>query len=165
MSGVIRKSMRWQPLTIFAATVIGFALLSGAPVLAKQEIHGVWIDDSGKGAVEIRPCGRSMCGFIVWLKKSLSRTGKPLTDKLNPEPRRRGKPICGLQVIGRLKPQSDGSWDDGWIYDPNKGQAFDVEVKRRSAEFLQVKGYLGLKFLSETFVWKRAPNGIKRCSN
>lgn len=134
-----------------------------SPALAKRDISGVWIDDTGKGAIEIRPCGKSMCGHIVWLRQPLKRSGEPLTDELNPKKSRRKRPICGLQVIGRLKPQSNGSWDNGWIYDPKQGQAFDVAIKRSSANKLVVIGYLGVKILSETFVWRRAPADLNRC--
>lgn len=130
---------------------------------AQDKIAGVWLDDSGKGAIEIKACASSMCGYIVWLKESNGRNGRPLRDRLNPEPTRRNQPICGLQVIGRLKPQQDGSWDQGWIYDPKQGKAFDVEIRRVSANGLQVKGYLGMKFLSETFVWRRVEGEFVRC--
>ena len=61
-----------------------------------------------------------------------------------------------MQVIGDLKPMRDGSWDRGWIYDPEQGESFDVEVRLRAPDLLQVTGYKGLKFLSETFQWRRA---------
>ena len=140
-----------------------FILGSGA--VAKDDIAGVWLDDSGKGAIEIKNCQNSMCGYIVWLKETKGRNGRPLRDRLNPEPARRNKPICGLQVIGRLKPQQDGSWDNGWIYDPKQGKAFDVEIRRLSLNGLQVKGYLGMKFLSETFVWRRVEGEFARCKS
>ncbi len=105
-----------------------------------------------------------MCGRIVWLKDPNDAKGKPLRDILNKDTVRRGKPICGLQIIGEVKPQQDGSWDDGWIYDPEKGSSFDVELRMRSPELLQVKGYLGVKFLNETYVWRRAPQPPPKCS-
>lgn len=124
---------------------------------------GVWFDDTGQGAVEIAPCGDRLCGRVVWLRDPLTPEGQPLKDAFNPDPRRRNQPICGLQVIGNLQLQPDGSWDRGWIYDPKEGKSYDVEISLRSPDHLQVKGYLGVKFLSETFVWQRAPADLKRC--
>jgi uncharacterized protein (DUF2147 family) len=66
-------------------------------------------------------------------------------------------------VIGDLKRQRNGGWDEGWIYDPKEGKAYDVELRLRSADTLQVTGYLGIKLLSETLIWKRAPDSLKRC--
>jgi uncharacterized protein (DUF2147 family) len=143
-----------------------FCLTAGT-ANARIDGTGVWYDDSGRGAVHMQPCGnanQSMCGYIVWLKDPLKASGKPLTDALNPDPRNRNRPICGLQVIGQLKPQTDGSWDNGWIYDPKQGQSFDVAVRRLDEDKLQITGYLGAKFLGKTFVWRRAPQSLDLCN-
>lgn len=124
---------------------------------------GLWYDHSNDGAVEILPCGDRLCGRIVWLRSPLDKTDRPFIDDFNTDPKRRQRPICGLDVIGGLKRQPGGTWDEGWIYDPKQGKQFDVELKLLSAEKLQVMGYMGVKFLSETFVWKRAPADLKRC--
>jgi len=154
-----------------------------APAAIDPGAVGVWIDHTGRGAVEILPCSPAappapaaalpptskpaetphLCGRIVWLQNPNDEKGKPLIDDLNKNPAKRGGPICGLQIIGDVKPQSDGSWDKGWIYDPEKGSAFDVELRLRSPEALQVKGYLGVKFLSETYVWRRAKQLPPKC--
>jgi uncharacterized protein (DUF2147 family) len=117
---------------------------------------GTWIDHTGRGAVTIEPCGAGLCGRIVWMQQPFDKAGQPLRDIRNENRRLRDRPICGLQVIGDLKPMRDGSWDGGWIYDPEEGESYDVELRLRDPNVLQVKGYKGLKFLSETFQWKRA---------
>ena len=91
------------------------------------------------------------------MKQALDKKGQPLLDTLNGNAKLRSRPICGLQIMGDLKPMQDGSWDRGWIYDPEQGESFDVEIRLlRDPNLLQVKGYKGLKFLSETFQWRRA---------
>lgn len=135
------------------------------PAAPANGFVGVWLDDTGEGAIEIAPCGsQRLCGRIVWLKKPNDETGKPLTDGYNPEATKRRRPICGLPVIGDLKQQTNGAWDDGWIYDPKVGKSYDVELKLRAADRLQVTGYLGTKFLSESFIWSRAPASLARCT-
>jgi len=124
---------------------------AGAPPAA-----GVWIDHTGRGAVEIAPCPEGLCGRIVWLQQPNDKSGQLLRDEKNEDRAKRSQPICGLQIIGGLKLQSDGSWDNGWIYDPEQGEKFDVELRLRNPDQLQVKGYKGVKFLSETYQWKRA---------
>jgi uncharacterized protein (DUF2147 family) len=125
---------------------------------------GIWFDDKGDGAIEIAPCGTFLCGRIVWLRSPNDQAGRPLTDGYNPEAAKRKRPICGLPVIGDLKRQADGAWDAGWIYDPKEGKSYDVELKLRSPDRLQVTGYLGTKFLSESFIWTRAPASIPKCT-
>lgn len=139
-------------------------VLAQTPAQTPPPFHGIWLDDTGQGAIEIGPCPDGMCGRVVWLKAPLDKSGKPLTDGNNPDVRQRSRPICGLPILGGLKPQRDGSWDQGWIYDPKQGKQFDLELRMRAPDALQVTGYLGLKFLSETFIWKRAPADIKRCA-
>jgi uncharacterized protein (DUF2147 family) len=116
---------------------------------------GVWLDHTGRGAVEIVPCAMELCGRIVWMKEPADKTGKPLVDSQNTDKARRAAPICGLQIIGGLKQQRDGSWDNGWIYDPEQGESFDLEVRLLQDQSLQVKGYKVVKFLNETFKWQR----------
>jgi uncharacterized protein (DUF2147 family) len=94
------------------------------------------------------------------MKQPLDGTGHPRRDQLNEDRRLRDRPICGLQIIGDLKPMRDGSWDRGWIYDHEQGESFDVEFRLKTPDVLQVTGYKGLKFLSETFRWHRADHPL-----
>jgi uncharacterized protein (DUF2147 family) len=158
------------PLTMTVSGAVGLtiaALFSGltaaSHAAAPLGVQGVWIDAKGEGAVEIAPCGEKLCGKIVWVKDPNDKNGKPLVDLFNPEPAKKKRPICGLPIIGGLIRQPDGSWDTGWIYDPNDGKSYDLEVTAKSADRIQIKGYMGMKFLNETFIWTRAPANLQRC--
>jgi uncharacterized protein (DUF2147 family) len=118
-------------------------------------VTGVWIDHTGRGAVEIYNCGTQVCGRIVGLKEATDAKGGPAKDK-------KGRTLCGLQIIGDLRPKSNTVWEGGWIYDPDKDDKFDVEITLRG-DRLQVMGYAGVKFLSETYTWKRAPQAFTVC--
>lgn len=149
---------------------------AAAPAVPPPEAgpQGIWIDHTGRGAVEITPCvagaapgtpeAANLCGRIVWMKDPNDPKGQPLRDTLNKNAARRGQTICGLQIIGDVKPQANGSWDKGWIYDPEQGSSFDLELRLRNPETLQVKGYMGVKFLSETYVWRRAKEMPPKCT-
>lgn len=126
---------------------------------------GLWYDDSGRGAVQISPCGDKICGHIVWLEDNKASDGKPLRDIYNPEPGLRNRPVCGIQVIGNLSSQGDGTLGDGWIYDPKVGKSYNVEVSLSNPDVLHVYGYLGLKLMGRSLYWKRAPNDLPRCGN
>lgn len=155
-----------KAFTLAFVMVLGsFAATSHAADPTKSAVQGVWIDAKGEGAVEIGPCGEKLCGKIVWVKDPNDKSGKPLVDLLNPEPSKKKRPICGLPVIGDLKRQPDGSWDAGWIYDPNEGKSYDLELTAKSADRIQIKGYMGMKFLNETFLWTRAPATLLRCKS
>jgi uncharacterized protein (DUF2147 family) len=106
---------------------------------------GVWIDHTGRGAVEISECAGKLCGHIVWLKEMDHRS------------------VCGTQVIGNAKRTTAGTWDGGWIYDPEKNARYSVELKPIGADKLRVVGYMGSKLFSESFTWKRPTTELLRC--
>jgi hypothetical protein len=60
---------------------------------------------------------------------------------------------------------SDGSWDQGWVYDPEQGKSFDAAIQLRTRDRLILTGYKGIKFFSKSFVWKRAPDDLPRCDD
>ena len=142
-------------LVLAAATLLPAANAQTQPQTAP--LTGVWIDHTGRGAVEIHTCGNQICGRIAWLKDATDGKGGPAKDK-------KGRSLCGLQIIGDLKPTSSGVWDGGWIYDPDKDDKFDVELTLKGKDRLQVMGYMGVKFLSETHMWKRAPEPFTGCN-
>jgi uncharacterized protein (DUF2147 family) len=129
-----------------APLIIGLTLACH-PVLAASSPTGVWLDHTGRGAVEITDCGGKLCGHIVWLKDAADLS------------------TCGRQVIGNVKPMTSGKWDGGWVYDPEKDAKYDVEITQQTDQKLKVMGYAGMKFLSETMIWTRAPADLQRCGS
>lgn len=127
---------------LLAVVITGAASSAGA-----DSPIGVWIDDSGQGAIEIKDCNGSLCGQLVWLKSSKYASR------------------CKLSVIGDLSAIGDGKWGGGWIYDPASKAKFDVEITPVSTEKLKVLGYAGTKTFSRTMTWTKAPDGLKRCDD
>jgi len=126
-------------------TALALCSVAALPAFADGDPTGVWIDNTGRGAVEIAPCGKGLCGKVVWVASQKDREG------------------CGEQIIGNVRPVGGGRWDNGWIYNPADGRKYDVELKPLSGDRLRVMGYAGIKLFSETYVWKRAPADLKRC--
>ena len=155
VSGVVRL-----PVAILA---ISAALTSGTIAGPMPREAGVWIDDSGDGAVNIAPCGAALCGRIVWLKDLMNDQGEPKHDRFNPDASKHARPICGLQVIGQLKPVEAGGFDEGWVYDPKEGKSYSVAIALAGADRLQVTGYLGVKLLGKTMQWTRAKTQLPSC--
>ena len=122
-------------------------LLPSAAARAAGEPTGVWINDTGRGAIEIKNCGSALCGHVVWVKDQSDTKG------------------CGRQIIGNAAKVGNGVWDNGWIYSPEKKQKYDVELKPLPNGTLQVTGYAGTKFFSKKMIWKRAPANLVRCGS
>jgi uncharacterized protein (DUF2147 family) len=127
--------------------IAGSLLLPSAAARAAGEPTGVWINDTGRGAIEIKNCGSALCGHVVWVKDQSDTKG------------------CGRQIIGNAAKVGNGVWDNGWIYSPEKKQKYDVELKPLPNGTLQVTGYAGTKFFSKKMIWKRAPANLVRCGS
>jgi len=136
--------IRLVPRVLQAAVLIG-ATVAGAPAIASTSATGIWIDHTGRGAVEIKQCGTNLCGNVVWLE-----------DAANAE-------ACSLQVLGNIKPVARNRWDNGWIYDPDEDAKYDVEITVLRDGKLKILGYAGTKWFSETMFWTRAPADLKLC--
>lgn len=127
------------------AAVVLAVLTATTPALAAGSPTGIWIDDTGRGAIEISNCGKALCGKVVWVKSARDKSG------------------CGESILGGVRDMGGGRWDGGWIYSPDHGRKFDVELKPVGADKLRVLGYAGIKMFGETRTWKRAPADLTRC--
>lgn len=129
-----------------APAIITAAAFATSPASAQSSPFGLWIDDTGRAAIEITDCGGKLCGSMVWFKNPKDNEG------------------CNMQIIGDVKPVSGGKWDKGWIRDPENDSKYDVEIAPGGEGKLKVTGYLGTKLFGKTLVWTRAPADLKRCS-
>ena len=131
--------------TALQAAALAAALFATGAVRAEETPLGLWIDHTGRGAVEITKCGDKLCGHVAWVKDPKDAEG------------------CGEQIIGGVKSVGGGKWDNGWIYDPDTASKYDVELTPKG-DTMTVLGYAGTKWLSETMTWKRAPAGLQKCT-
>ena len=127
----------------FALATAGLVACSSASSAAASDPTGLWFDHNGRGAVEIAPCasGNGLCGYVVHIK-----------DEKNAK-------RCGMQILGNV---TEGG--GGWIYSPDRGKKYSVELTRLNDDQLRVVGNAG-SFFSKTFTWKRAPDDIARCGD
>ncbi len=132
---------------LILTSITGLALLSANAANAAGDPSGVWMNDTGRGAIEIKNCGGALCGHVVWVKDTTDTKG------------------CGRQIIGNAAKVGANVWDNGWIYNPDKKKKYDVELKPLSNGTLQVTGYAGSKIFSKTMIWKRAPASLVRCGS
>jgi uncharacterized protein (DUF2147 family) len=137
--------MRFDRFALHGA-VFAVAMTAAAAAHADNAATGVWIDHTGRGAVEITDCNGKLCGHVAWVEDA-KNAGE-----------------CGKQIIGNVKSVGKNKWDNGWIYDPDRGSKYDVELTAIGADKLKVVGYAGTKWLSETYTWKRAPADLQKCN-
>ncbi len=147
------------------AYLLGLAfLVMGAGTAWAQNpdaIVGKWLDGKGKAHIEIYKENGKYFGKIVWLKEPTypaddkkGMAGKDKVDRENPDPARRTKPILGLQIL-RDFVYEDGIWQSGRIYDPENGKDYKCKMTLKSADALDVRGYIGFSFIGRTENWTR----------
>lgn len=128
-------------------TVLLGCLAFAAPAHAHAQTspQGIWLDNDGRGAVEIKPCGSKLCGHVVWVKSSADAKG------------------CGRQIIGDATPAGSKGTHTGWIYSPQDRKRYNVEITPAKDGRLKVVGYAGIRLFSRTMYWTRADEGLQRC--
>jgi len=139
-------------------TMMGLSLLTSTGLFAQtyqaDDIVGTWLNEEGTGQVEIFKVGSSYYGKIVWLKVTLdSITGKPRTDKENPDPVEQKKPLIGLVNLKGFVFDGDDEWKKGSIYDPKNGKTYSCYMKFVEPEKLKIRGYVGISLLGRTTYW------------
>ena len=132
--------------------VLLFALIISCSVNA-QSIVGKWktIDDETgkvKSHVEIYKQGDKFFGKIIKLTNP-DKQNALCTDCTGDA---KGKKVLGLVIINNLE-KDDEEFGDGTILDPNNGKVYDCTIWVDEAGDLQVRGYIGFFFRTQT--WKK----------
>jgi uncharacterized protein (DUF2147 family) len=138
----------------------GVLLVAATSAALAADPQGVWLTEGRDAAVAIAPCGGGdwllLCGRIVWLKDATDESGGPRLDTRNPDPARQSRPICGLEVMGGLRPSGPDSWSGGSVYNPQDGRIYSGDMALLTDSTLRVRAYLGVPFFGQTQVWTRA---------
>jgi len=93
---------------------------------------GEWITEGGEGRVRISACGQALCGVVAG--------GNPDdTDRHNPDPAKRNRPLDGMTVLIDMKPAKNNRWE-GQIYNVKDGRTYASNISLQSADVLRVEG-------------------------
>jgi uncharacterized protein (DUF2147 family) len=141
-----------MPRPVFAAAALAVGLLLVPAAARAAEPTGTWLTQNGDARVRIAPCGKNICGTIVWLKEPIDpQTGRPHLDDKNPDPSRRTRKIIGLRIFA-MAPNGEGGWS-GPIYNSDDGRTYAGKVLVRGPAQIEVAGCAGALCGSET--WSR----------
>lgn len=109
---------------------------------AHADPRGLWLAQDG-AKVRISSCGRALCGRIAVAKSPIDPdTGRPWTDKENPDPRLRNRPIVGVEVFISMIPDGPGKWT-GQLYNTNGGQSVPGHIMELGPKTIRVEGCAG----------------------
>lgn len=141
-----------KPTMTPLAAAISAWLLTASPALAADPA-GTWLSADGGTKVRIVNCGDALCGTVVWLKQPIDKaTGKPKTDKDNPDAAKRNRPMLGLQVIQNMRPNGADTWS-GQIYNADDGKTYRSNLMLQGPKKARVEGCVLIFCIGEN--WTR----------
>jgi uncharacterized protein (DUF2147 family) len=140
-------------ISFFVGVTTGFA--GGNP----DDIIGVWQNGTGKGHVQIYKTNGRYFGKVVWIRDTRDMSGRIKTDKKNPDPALRERPIVGMQML-RDFVYKDDEWIDGKLYNPEDGKEYRCIMSLKNKETLRVRGYIGFSWIGKTDVWTRVASQV-----
>jgi uncharacterized protein (DUF2147 family) len=137
------------------------AILAVAPLAQAQNAAtaatGLWLVEDRNGVIAIERCASGdLCGRLVWFVPGPKDIDKPPFDGHNPDPALRGRPLCGLALMGGFKPTGAREWGGGWIYDPESGDTYHARMALEQDGRLRLRGYVGIPLFGETQTWTRS---------
>jgi len=143
-------------ISIFSLLVLLFVTGTGlvAQTIHADDIVGKWLNEEKTAQVEIFKVKSQYYGKIVWLETpNDSITGLPRTDKENPDPALKSKPLLGLVNLKGFVFDGDDEWEDGTIYDPKNGKTYSCRMEFETPKNLKIRGYIGISLLGRTTYW------------
>ncbi|MBD3321421.1 MAG: DUF2147 domain-containing protein [Chitinivibrionales bacterium] len=130
-------------------------LLSLASVLLAENpdaITGKWINEEKDAVIEIYKNNTTYSGKIIWAEEQAEKN-KTVTDKNNPEPSLRSRPIVGLVILKNFTYDGTNTWKGGTIYDPNNGKTYQCTISLAGNGNLHIRGYFGMPVFGRTTTW------------
>lgn len=146
-------------LAVLVASLIPLMQARGAQS-ANLSPFGTWILDDGAAAVEIGPCGDSICGRVVGVAPS---SGHAVTtpDGRSIAPGESRRPLCGQTVLAGFRAAGDGVYREGYIFNPSDGRTYSATLTLESADVLRVRAYVAAEFLGQTRRLYRADSAVR----
>jgi uncharacterized protein (DUF2147 family) len=118
-------------------------LAPAAGSAADTEVFGVWRNPKGSVHLEVRPCGPSACGYVVWASEEAQADARKGS----------GQPLIGQQLLRDFRPDGD-SWR-GRVYAPDLDRTFSGGARLLDAGRLEARGCLLGRVLCKRQVWTR----------
>jgi uncharacterized protein (DUF2147 family) len=136
----------------FMAAGLMCAISASAALAEAPPPTGQWRVQDGTAAIRVVNCAGALWGVIAGTIGGASNTD---TDKNNPDPALRNRPIAGLPILIDMRP-SQGRWT-GRVYNAENGKTYDANIGLVSGNVLHIEGCV-LGFLCGGENWTRQPS-------
>ena len=111
-------------LAAAAAGLFAVAIFAGTAEAQTQQPHGVWRNPGNSVHVRIQPCGREMCGTVVWASARAQEKARAAGTSN----------LIGAQLFRQFRAQGGDRWG-GRVFVPDRARtvAGTMRVTGRSA--------------------------------
>jgi uncharacterized protein (DUF2147 family) len=127
-----------------------------------DSVLGVWHTGGNKCQVRISKKDNVYFGEVVSITQpnwpaddKLGMGGKPRTDRKNPDPKLRDRPLTGIRIMNGFVYAGENIWKSGTVYDPESGKTYSGKMTLKKDGKLELRGFLGISLLGRTDVWTR----------
>lgn len=145
---------------VFSAGVMAGGMYA-APALAQGQgqgqgqafdPQGLWLTQNKRAAIQVSECNTGLCGKIAWIIE-----GGMQFDEKNPQENLRGQPMCGLEILKGFEASATtpNFWQGGHIYKADEGDIYNAEMTMKSAEEMELRGYVGIPLFGKSQKWTR----------
>lgn len=123
------------------------ASLAAAADASAGDLLGVWRNPKNSVHVDIRPCGPSACGYVVWASPRAQADARKGS----------GRELIGQQLLQDFAPNGQG-WR-GKVFVPDMNRTLTGSARTIDANHLEAKGCLFGSILCKAQVWTRLIEG------
>jgi uncharacterized protein (DUF2147 family) len=136
--------MRISKLVLALTAAAALAAPAVAEAQPGSSIYGVWRNPKNSVHVDVRPCGPSACGYVVWANADAQA-----------DARKGGTPnLVGLQLFRNFNPQANGRWR-GKVFVPDLNATFTGTAELVDEDRLRARGCLIASIACKSQVWVR----------
>lgn len=127
-------------LALFASVSLASASQATA---AEPDLFGVWRNPKNTVHLEIKPCGASACGYVIWASPKAQADARKGS----------GKELIGMQLLRDFE-RAGRSWR-GKVFVPDLNMTLGGAARPIDAVHLEAKGCLIGGLLCKSQVWSR----------
>lgn len=157
------KNGAWLSALAFLLLLAVAAHAADPYVPTPSAIVGDWLVESHDAVIRIEQAGGEYQGTILWQlhdtygpEDGPELNGKIVTDRHNPDPALRSRPLTGLRLLtGLTFDPGSNKWKGGHVYNSDDGRTYNCWVRLRGPDRLQLHGYIGISLFGGSTVWTR----------
>ena len=122
------------------------------------DIVGEWYNAEKDAVITLFEEDETVSGKITWMQFPNDDNGNPKIDLLNPDGKLKSRERMGMVMMSGFAYDEDNIWDDGELYDPNKGKTYSGMMTLKDKNTIDLRGYIGFSFIGRSSTWSRKLN-------